>query len=83
MRYIFGCVIASLFTSFLSAAGSLEQSKRIHDRIAGVPPTQAVLEQMNEFVQQGDVESAAQLAMQNSAFYNVTLKQFVTPWTNE
>lgn len=83
MRYILGCVIVSLFTSFLSAAGSLEQSKRIHDRIAGVPPTQAVLEQMNEFVQQGDVESAAQLAMQNSAFYNVTLKQFVTPWTNE
>ena len=69
--------------NFSSTAGTLEQSKRLHDRLAGVPASQAVLEQMNDLIQQGQVVEAAAIAMQNPAFYNVTLKQFITPWTNE
>ena len=38
---------------------------------------------MQQFIEQGNAAAAADLAMQNPAFYNVTLKQFITPWTNE
>lgn len=65
--------------------GDLErrQAKRIHDRLAGVPPTNAVLDAMEADLVAGNPEAAAQLAMDNPAFYNVTLKNFATPWTNE
>ncbi len=63
-------------------AGPREQAKRLHDRLAGVPPSAAVLDAM-EAVIVGQPEDAAAMAIDNSAFYNVTLKNFVTPWTNE
>ena len=69
----------------VAMAGELErrQAKRIHDRIAGVPPTNAVLDQMEADLISGDSSAAAYKAMANPAFYNVTLKNFITPWTNE
>ena len=74
-------VLAQLGAS--AVAGPREQAKRIHDRIAGVPPTEAVLSAMaNDIVQDGNGIRAAERAMESSAFYNVTLKNFVTPWTN-
>ena len=65
-------------------AGALEraQAKRIHDRIAGVPPTALVLGQMEADIVAGRPLDAANRALQSSAFYNVTLKNFVAPWTN-
>ena len=59
-----------------------EQAKRIHDRLAGVPPTEAVLQQMEAAVAAGDPLAAATIAMDNPNFYNVTLKNFAAPWTN-
>ncbi|WP_395338908.1 hypothetical protein PN836_013040 [Ningiella sp. W23] len=59
------------------------QAKFIHDRIAGVPPSALVLDQMSSLIQNADALGAAQLAMQDPSFYNVTLKNWVTPWTNE
>ncbi|MGD9726988.1 MAG: hypothetical protein AB7Q01_00370 [Gammaproteobacteria bacterium] len=64
-------------------AGPREQAKRMHDRIAGVPPSAAVLDAMETSIVGGDALEAAELAMENSAFYTVTLKNFATPWTNE
>jgi hypothetical protein len=64
-------------------AGPREQAKRIHDRLAGIPPSAAVLEQMAASITQGKVSQAAYLAMENPAFYSVTLKNWITPWTNE
>lgn len=63
-------------------AGSREQAKRIHDRIAGVPPSASVLTDMQNDIGGGNALSAAYTAMNNPAFYNVTLKNLVTPWTN-
>jgi len=63
-------------------AGPREQAKRIHDRIAGVPPSAAVLTQMEADIVAGQPLSAANRALQSSAFYNVTLKNFAAPWTN-
>lgn len=66
-------------------AGPREQAKRIHDRLAGVPPTEAVLQLMEADVdtgQPGSAMDAAFRAMENPNFYNVTLKNFAAPWTN-
>ncbi len=63
-------------------AGPREQAKRIHDRLAGVPPTAAVLDAMEAEIAGGDALAAADIAMENSAFYSVTLKNWATPWTN-
>lgn len=64
-------------------AGPREQAWRMHERLAGVPPSLAVLSDMQADITGGNALAAAQTAMDNSAFYNVTLKNFVAPWTNE
>jgi len=68
-----------------ASAADLErrQAKRIHDRLAGVPPSNTVLDEMETAIMAGDAAGAAQMAMDNSSFYNVTLKNFAAPWTNE
>ncbi|HYC10378.1 MAG TPA: hypothetical protein VEC10_12120 [Steroidobacteraceae bacterium] len=76
-------------------AGPNEQAKRIYERLAGVPPSAAVLAQMANIIstgcggscQPGDpsLVSAAAIATAASTaptFYNVTLKNWVIPWTN-
>ncbi|HLT92247.1 MAG TPA: hypothetical protein VKZ85_15035 [Woeseiaceae bacterium] len=74
---------ALLAAAALSAhAGPREQAKRIHDRLAGVPPTEATLQAMEADIAGGDAIAAAYKAMDHPAFYNVTLKNFAAPWTN-
>jgi hypothetical protein len=63
-------------------AGPNEQAVRIHNRLAGVPPSDAVLTQMATLISNGNPQGAAQLAMSNSGFYNVTLRNFIAPATN-
>jgi hypothetical protein len=63
-------------------ADARDQAKRIHDRIAGVPPDAATLDAMAADITGGNPQAAAQKAMNSSAFYTVALKNFVTPWTN-
>ena len=78
-------------------AGDSEQARRIYDRIAGVPPTaQEIIEiesamagtnaSCSGYTLNGQIDAAAEcaafLAMENKNFYNVTLKNFVAPWTN-
>src|SRR4051812_24035142 len=74
------CLLACVASAAM--ADSRDQAKRIHDRIAGVPPSPLVLDQMTTLVQNSDYAGAAALAMQNPAFYNVTLKNLAVPWTN-
>lgn len=64
-------------------AGPREQAKRIHERIAGVPPTENVLDQMEAKIAGNDDIGAAYDAIDNDNFYNVTLKNLAAPWTNE
>jgi hypothetical protein len=63
-------------------AGPNEQAVRIHNRLAGVPPSAAVLAQMSALITQNNAQAAAQVAMTNSGFYNVTLRNFIAPATN-
>lgn len=64
-------------------AGPREQAKRIHDRLAGIPPSEQVLATMQADIQANNPLAAAYQAMQNDAFYSVNLKNWITPWTNE
>jgi len=81
-------VLAALLGAVLAApahAGYREQAKQLHDRLAGVPPTAAVLQQMEDAINPalpGNANTAAYIAMDNANFYNVTLKNFAAPWTN-
>nr|PZN67121.1 MAG: hypothetical protein DIU62_06950 [Pseudomonadota bacterium] len=69
-------------------AGPLEraQAKRIHDRIAGVPPTAEMLDLMEQDLLanpgHAGAVNAARRAMGTKTFYTTVLKNWVTPWTN-
>jgi hypothetical protein len=88
--------VASLLLSLPAHAGPNEQAKRIYERIAGVPPTPAVLASMTQAICGGTCApgaagaapgsagllAAAVIATQAPTFYDVTLKNWVIPWTN-
>jgi len=77
--------LIAITVSLTANASPREQAKRIHDRLAGVPPSESVLQQMEAEVDQGQPGTAldaAYTAMDNPNFYNVTLKNFAAPWTN-
>jgi hypothetical protein len=63
-------------------AGPNEQAKQLFDRITGTPPSATVLQQMAADITANNATGAAQLAMQDPGFYNVTLRNFAAPMTN-
>jgi hypothetical protein len=75
-------LIAATLVAGAATAGPREQAKRIHDRIAGVPPAAATLDAMAADIGAGRAEDAAYRAMEHPAFYSVTLKNLAMPWTN-
>ncbi len=77
--FIFLVGIASVSVSI---AGPREQAKRMHDRLTGVPPTEAVLNSMANMISGGDAIGAAMLAMDHPSFINTTIKDWATPWSN-
>ena len=79
---VLGCALSTALIVSVAHAGPREEAKRIHDRIAGVPPTEAVLLDMANDIDSGDPEAAANTAMENEAFYSVTLKNLYMPATN-
>ncbi len=66
----------------VALAGPREEAERMHNRLAGVPATEAVLDQMQSKIQSNDAIGAAMIAMNDPSFYTVTLKNFAAPWTN-
>ena len=81
-------LLFSLLVAAQVSAGAAEdtaraQAKRIHDRLAGVAPSIKVLDAMESLVLNKDYVGAAYIAMDNKHFYNTTLVNFITPWTNE
>ncbi len=74
------CLLACAASA--ASASERDQAKRIHDRIAGVPPSEATLDQMEALILANNAIGAANIATQNPSFYNVTLKNMSVPWTN-
>lgn len=80
-------LLGTLLAMASATAGDREQARRMHDRLAGVPPSEQVLQDMVDEITNGSgsqqaYENAARIAMDNSEFYRVTLKNFAAPWTN-
>ena len=88
-------LISSISTAYAGPV-EREQAKRIHDRLTGVPPADADLTFMEDLIVNNNpyggatgAVAAARYAMdpagssRSKNFYNVTLKNWVTPWTNE
>lgn len=78
-------IIITLLCNGQVLAGDIErqQAKRIHDRITGTSADNATLDTLEALILSDGAEAAADEAMLNPAFYNVTLKNFIAPWTNE
>ena len=84
--------LLSVVLALPAYAQTREQARRIHDRLAGVPPSESVLQAMTNATQASHqvcsnkgvsgAECAAYIAMEDPSFYNVTLKNFSAPWTN-
>lgn len=77
-----GALLLALQVWMAAAAGPREQARRLYDRLAGVPPSATVLDQMTSDIAANNAQAAAQLAMADRNFYDVTLRNFVAPWTN-
>jgi len=75
-------LIAAAICTNSAVAGSREQALQIHNRVAGVPPSEAVLLQMTAFIEANQTAEAVKLAMNNDSFYSVVLKNMALPWTN-
>ncbi|HYM24925.1 MAG TPA: hypothetical protein VEU08_17030, partial [Vicinamibacterales bacterium] len=88
-RALGAAIVASALVMLSAVAapalgGSREQAMRMHDRLNGSPPTQAVLDSMQSQIDGGNAKGAALLAIDdvNGNFYSVVLKNFAMPWTN-
>lgn len=88
------CLAMGVTTS--ASAGSRDQAKRIYDRLIGSPPSADCLDQLETEVAANNATGAALDAITDDRattnpgdkcigqdFYRVTLKNFITPWTNE
>jgi hypothetical protein len=81
MWRLFVAVALLLCGISVALAGPREQAARMHERLAGVPATDAVITSMAAVIGTNPT-AAANIAMQNPNFYSVTLKNFAAPWTN-
>ncbi len=81
----------AVFVAQSSFAGTIEQAKRIHERLTGLPPTEATLTAMDSQIQadSGSGVTAALNVMNGvygsepvEGFLGGTLKRMAAPWTN-
>jgi len=76
------CTLLVFSATVLADALERRQAKRLHDRLTGIPPEESVLNDMEAALMAGNDMEAALIAMDNKAFYNITLKNFAAPWSN-
>ena len=76
-----GLAVLLASVAIAASANDRDKAKRIYDRIAGVPPSEATLDIMTPLIATDPI-AAANIATQAPSFYNVTLKNMAVPWTN-
>ena len=81
-QIIIVCTLLAFTTTAFADTLERRQAKRLHDRLAGIPPAESVLDDMEAALMAGNDMAAAHIAMDNKAFYNITLKNFAAPWSN-
>lgn len=82
MKYL---VYLSLAVCLPAIAGQVERHKAwiIHNRIAGVPPTPTMLNQMEMDLNSGNSDAAIAKAMAHPNFTSIVLKNWFKPWSNQ
>lgn len=73
----------SLSMSSIAVGGPREIAYKMHNRLTGVPPSDAVLAQMEDLISRGLAKDAAKVALESPYFYNLNLKNWMIPWTNK
>jgi hypothetical protein len=81
---------AIVFVGTNAFGDARDQAKRLHDRLTGIPPTEAILDQMEQLILQNNAKGAAALATNvtanpvgGKAFYNLSLVRWSAPMTNK
>lgn len=96
-KYLVWLLVGLIALPSVGFAGLVERerAKRIFDRLTGETPSNTVLDTMEGLIVSGDPVAAARYAIDGDAdanpnpttpnfgFYNVTLKNWAMPWTNE
>ena len=82
-RGLLAALLVLLSLASNAFADSRDQARRIHERIAGVPPEASDLNQMAALIDNNQPLEAAEIALDDPGFYDVTLKTMAAPWTNE
>lgn len=77
------CTAGIALVASITFANERDQAYRMYSRLAATPPTADMLDTLESLVSGGQLEQAARLATEQDGFYNVTLKNMITPWTNE
>lgn len=72
-----------VFITQTAYSSSSAQAMRIYQRIAGVPASKEVHDQMVTLIDQDKIVDAAKLALNDSNFLNVTVFDMFAPLTNE
>lgn len=70
--YCLVMVVMFFISSSIALACPRDQAQRIHDRLVALPPS----------IASGDSIGALMQTMNNTGFYNILLKNGITPWTN-
>lgn len=87
LRKIFIFIMSLSFGLSSFAQTVNEKAYRLHNRLAGVPPTPqtltAMVNALNANSGRRGYENAAAIAMEHKEFYNTTLKNFFKPFTNQ
>ncbi len=79
------CLFVLGFAASTAAlAGPRDQAFTMFNRLNGVPPSVAKLDEMEALINAGDMKGAAMAAINDAKgmFYNLTLKNVVSRWTN-
>ncbi len=71
-----------LSASAMAQTTPREQAYTLHNRLAGVPPKPSVLTLMENDIIAGNPAAAANRALANPNFINITMKNWVKSWSN-
>lgn len=90
-RSFIGMLVLCLLFALNAQAGPREQARTMHDRLTGVPPSNAMLDAMEAVIDGPSGRVTAALYAIDGApgvpatgdFYTVLLKNWVSPWTSE
>ena len=77
-------VFGALTLALVAHAGKRDQAKQLYSSLTGGTANKATADKYEAMIANGKVEQAAkEIIESNEGFYNVTLKNFFTPMTNE